>query len=64
MGAGSPCGIGTFDSTSLLEYEQCYLSGLNKYYKSHNYNKKPSNKLSVSSSVERRNSIEKPLDRS
>ena len=41
MGAGSPCGIGAFDSASLIEYEQCYLSGLNKYYKSHNYNKKP-----------------------
>lgn len=41
MGAGSPCGIGAFESTSLMEYEKFYLSGLNKYYKSHNYNKKP-----------------------
>ena len=38
-GLKSPCGIGAFDSSSpLVEYEKCYLSGLSKYYKSHNYN--------------------------
>ena len=64
MGAGSPCGIGAFDSASLIQYEQCYLSGLNKYYKSHNYNKKPQTKLSSSSSVNQNKSIERSLDRS